>query len=81
MPPKSSVTCTDADRKRIEEQILAYVKTAPESPSEGGAGKSGEGCAGKPGEDRAGEEVVLQFGDHWACGRRIFMWLRCNMAL
>ena len=32
MPPKSSVTCTDADRKRIEEQILAYVNAAPASP-------------------------------------------------
>jgi len=31
-PPKSTVTCTDADRKRIEEQILAYVKSAPEGP-------------------------------------------------
>lgn len=33
MPPKSSVACTDADRKRIEEQILAYVKTAPATPA------------------------------------------------
>jgi len=32
-PPKSTVTCTDADRKRIEEQILAYVKSAPEGPA------------------------------------------------
>jgi hypothetical protein len=33
MPPKSAITCTDADRKRIEEQILAYVKAAPASPA------------------------------------------------
>ena len=32
MPPKRAVTCTDADRKRIEEQVLAYVNEAPASP-------------------------------------------------
>src|SRR5262245_2085776 len=26
MPPNRAVTCTDADRQRIEEQIVAYVK-------------------------------------------------------
>lgn len=39
MPPKSSVTCTDADRKRIEEQILAYVKAAPASPAKSAPAK------------------------------------------
>jgi hypothetical protein len=34
-PPKSSVVCTDADRKRIEEQVLAYINAAPETPGKG----------------------------------------------
>ena len=38
-PAKSSVTCTDADRKRIEEQILAYINAAPESPAKDAAAK------------------------------------------
>jgi hypothetical protein len=33
-PTKSAATCTEADRKRIEDQILAYVKTAPASPAD-----------------------------------------------
>jgi hypothetical protein len=32
-PAKTVVNCTDADRKRIEEQIFAYVKTAPADPA------------------------------------------------
>jgi hypothetical protein len=38
-PPKSAVNCTEADRKRIEEQVLAYVKTAPALPTEAPAKK------------------------------------------
>jgi hypothetical protein len=38
-PPKTTVVCTDADRKRIEEQILAYVKAAPASPAKSAPAK------------------------------------------
>jgi hypothetical protein len=33
-PGKPDVNCTEADRKRIEEQVLAYVKTAPTAPAD-----------------------------------------------
>jgi hypothetical protein len=32
-PAKTVVNCTEADRKRIEDQVLAYVKTAPAGPA------------------------------------------------
>ena len=38
-PPKSSVVCTDADRKRIEEQIVAYMKAAPANPAKSAPAK------------------------------------------
>jgi hypothetical protein len=38
-PAKSAVQCSEADRKRIEEQILAYVKAAPAAAAKGAPAK------------------------------------------
>jgi|EndMetStandDraft_5_1072996.scaffolds.fasta_scaffold17099_1 hypothetical protein len=38
-PAKSTVVCTDADRKRIEDQIVAYMKAAPAEPAKNAPAK------------------------------------------